>query len=267
MTYLTTTAPGEWDPSQFKLQPDGTFRISVRGMAAMAGIDDNGLGRSLKSAADENPLPCARSLVAQGFDPADVASWSATGGIPEDAAPFILEHYGITATSPSAQARAVLLAFSRVGINAYLKDKLGVSQVRDTRPVLSSEQQALEWFMGWSQRFGIKLDDRDMLQLKNHAMSLALPPSGQGQSVYNDIPISRAVLEQFGVQLPLKQLSRIGRRVISVFRSEFREDPPRHDQYVDGGNRSVAHYDRAWLVDTLRRLHDEDPGLFCRSKQ
>ena len=109
----------DFDASQFKLQSDGTFRISVRGMAAMAGIDDNGLGRSLKSAADENPLPCSRSLLAQGFCPADVTSWSATGGIPEDAAPFILEHYAFTAKAPSKQARAVLLAFSRVGINAY----------------------------------------------------------------------------------------------------------------------------------------------------
>lgn len=29
-----TSAPS-FDPSQFKLQPDGTFRISIRGMAAM----------------------------------------------------------------------------------------------------------------------------------------------------------------------------------------------------------------------------------------
>ena len=124
-----------WDPSQFKLQLDGTFRISIRGMAAMAGVDDGGLARSLKTAADENPLPCARSLVAQGFYPADVSTWGETGGIPEDAAPFILEHYGITATSPSALARQVLLSFSRVGINAYLKERLGVSQVRDTQPL------------------------------------------------------------------------------------------------------------------------------------
>lgn len=266
MASLQQTAPGEWDPSQFKLQADGTFRISIRGMAAMAGISDGGLSQSLKSAAHENPLPCARSLVAQGFDPAHVSTWGETGGIPEAAAPFILEHYGIAAVSPSAQARAVLLAFSRVGINAYLKERLGVSQVRDTRPALSSEQQALEWFMGWSQRFGVKLDDRDMLQLKNHAMSLALPPAGQGQSVYNDIPISRAVYEQFRVQLPIRQLAKIGRLIAAMFRNEFRQDPPCHDQYVDGANRSVAHYDRAWLVDALRRLHDENPSLFCRSK-
>lgn len=128
--------PGDWDPTQFKLQRDGTFRISIRGMAAMAGVDQSSLGRSLKSAKAENPLPCARSLVAQGFSPEAVSTWGETGGIPEAAAPFILEHYGITAASPSAQARAVLLAFSRVGINAYLKERLGVSQVRDTRPAL-----------------------------------------------------------------------------------------------------------------------------------
>ena len=51
----------EWDPSQFKLQPDGTFRISIRGMAAMAGIDFSSLARSLRSAVAENALPCARS--------------------------------------------------------------------------------------------------------------------------------------------------------------------------------------------------------------
>ena len=131
---LTPSTAGNFDASQFKLQADGTFRISMRGMAAMAGVDKGGLSRSLSSAVDENALPCARSLLAQGFSPVDVSTWGETGGIPEDAAPFILEYYGITAASPSAQARAVLLAFSRVGINAYLKERLGVPRTWDTRP-------------------------------------------------------------------------------------------------------------------------------------
>ena len=62
----------DFDPSQFKLQSDGTFRISIRGMAAMAGVDFSGLARTLRSAVDENPLPCARSLLAQGFYPVAV---------------------------------------------------------------------------------------------------------------------------------------------------------------------------------------------------
>ncbi len=115
--------PSVWDPTQFKIQPDGSFRISIRGMAAMAGVDFGGLARSLKSSVDENVLPCAKSLVAQGFYPVDVSSWGETGGIPENAAPFILEHYGISATTPSTLARTVLLSFSRVGINAYSKER------------------------------------------------------------------------------------------------------------------------------------------------
>lgn len=258
-----------FDASQFKLQPDGTFRISIRGMAAIAGIDDTGLGRSLKSAADENPLPCARHLVAQGFYPADVSAWAETGGIPEEAAPFILNHYGMLAASPSEQARLALLAFSRVGINAYLKDKLGLlesSQVRDTQPKLSESQQSLDWLMSWSQRWGVALDERDLLQIKNHAMSLALPPAGGAQQVYNDIPLSRAIYDLFRVVLETRQLSKIGKRIAAIFRSQFGKDPSRHDQYVEGANRSVAHYDRDWLVPQLERLYREEPSLFERKK-
>ena len=54
--------------------------------------------------------------------------WGETGGIPEEAAPSILEHYGIHAATPSSTARKVLLAFTQVGINAYLKEKLGLAQ-------------------------------------------------------------------------------------------------------------------------------------------
>ena len=94
----------------------------------MAGIAESGLRASLKSSAHENALPCARSLAVQGFCPAHVSTWGETGGIPDDAAPFILEHYGIHAASPSSTARKMLLAFTRVGINAYLKEKLGLAQ-------------------------------------------------------------------------------------------------------------------------------------------
>ncbi|MCP9914847.1 hypothetical protein KBZ07_15855, partial [Cyanobium sp. BA20m-14] len=73
----------EFDRSQFKIQPDGTFRLSIRAMADMAGVDQSGLTRSLNSAEDENALPCAKLLVAQGFRPEDVNRWGETGGIPE----------------------------------------------------------------------------------------------------------------------------------------------------------------------------------------
>lgn len=265
-----------FDPTQFTLQADGTFKITVIGMARMTGVDDGGLSRSLRSASDENPLPCARYLLAQGFCPSDVSTWGETGGIPEVAVPFILEHYssasshaGTEANGKARRARLVLLSFARVGVNAFLRDKLGIgsaSQVRDTQPVLTPEQQSLEWLLGLSQRWGIKLDDRDQLQIKNHAMSLALSPAGGAQSIYNDAPISRLIYDLFRVVLENRQLAAIGRRVAAIFRREFGEDPRQHDQYVDGACRSVAHYDREWLERVLRDMHDEDPSLFVRRK-
>lgn len=262
---MASLEPIQFDATQFKLQSDGTFRISIRGMASLAGVDHAGIVRSLKSAGDENPLPCARSLLAQGFNPGDVTGWGETGGIPEDAAPFILEHYGITATSPSQQARAVLLAFTRVGINAYLKDKLGVSRVRDTQPVLTQEQSNLEWVLGFSQRWGVQLDARDMLNIKQYALTLALPPAGGAQSIYNDAPVSRLVMELFGVVLPNKQLGKIGKHLAAIWRREKGVEPAAHDQYVEGANRSVNHYPRDWAEKVMKQLHDDQPELFCKS--
>ena len=267
MAFLTHDQinPPEWDSSQFTLQPDGTFRISIIGMARMAGIDDGSLGRSLKSAAAENPLPCARSLVAQGFDPSAVSTWGATGGIPEDATPFILEHYGITATNPSAKARAVLLAFSRVGINAFLKEKLGVAEDQNSVPALPEGVQKLEWLMGFCDRWDIELDERDRLHIKEHARTLALPPAGGTQSVFNDYPVSRLVQDLFGVVLNNKKYQAIGRALAKRWRLENDgADPKKHDQYVDGACRSVAHYPRDWAEPTLRRLQEADPEMFKR---
>ena len=93
----------QWDPSQFRLQADGTFKISIRGMASMTGIDQSGLVRSLKSAEDVSPLLCPISPLAQGFYPADVMNWGETGGIPEDAAPYILRDHSTYSAAVSNQ--------------------------------------------------------------------------------------------------------------------------------------------------------------------
>ena len=200
----------EFDASQFKLQSDGTFRIAIRGMAVMAGVDHAGIVRSLKSAGDEIPLPCARSLLAQGFCPGDVSTWGETGGIPEDAAPFILEHYAFTAKAPSKQARAVLLAFSRVGINAYLKDRLGMLKRESTpavTPQLADINAALQIIkFGWDmlEEKGM-CDDRDRLELKRDSRMLlqaAAFTSGQ-------LPGTRA-----GVLAPAEELPRFDGKVV-----------------------------------------------------
>ena len=249
-----------FDSSQFKLQPDGTFRITIRGAASLAGIDDGGLARSLKSAADENPLPCARALLAQGFCPADVSTWGETGGIPEEALPFILSHYGIEAVSPSKQARLALLAFSRVGINAYLKEKLGIKLQGS-----NEERDDWSWRLDLCRQVGIEFDERDKLQIKEAIVGQKLLAAGSAAMVYADIPVSRAVQEVFdGLVLPLPKLSRIGVYLKRWYRQERGSDPIKHDQYVDGANRSVNTYPRDWIMGTLPRLAKAHPHLFAK---
>lgn len=254
-----------FDPSQFKLQEDGTFRISIRGMAAMAGIDFGGLARSLKSAVDENPLPCARSLLAQGIYPVDVATWAETGGIPEDAAPFILEHYGINAASPSAQARAALLAFSRVGINAYLKERLGLlqhsraeSSPRDQQALAQGALNLIRDGMDLMERLG-GLDDRDRGCFRDMirtvtargAGGLMLPPGPEMLS------LSSGLLE---LGVPAHKASdvaaRLGRTVKQLYTEEHGRAPQTHRQTVHGKEVPVCDYEANWLRSKYEQLRD-----------
>lgn len=239
-----------WDPSQFKLQADGTFRISIRGMAAMAGIAVSGLSASLSSAVHENPLPCARSLLQQGFDPVHVSTWGETGGIPENAAPFILEHYGITASSPSAQARAVLLAFSRVGINAYLKEQLGVSQVRETQPALPDVLTTVERSLILLERLG-GIDDRSQLLLKDIILNHAARTAGTERLLPATKMLSlQEALQELGSASPTeatKLANQHGKVVKQVYCEENGRPPKTHKQLVHGRSCNVCDYEFEWL--------------------
>jgi hypothetical protein len=239
-----------WDASQFKLQPDGTFRISLRGMADLAGVAASGLSQSLSSAVHENPRPCARSLLAQGFDPVHVANWGDTGGIPENAAPFILEHYGITAISPSAQARAVLLAFSRVGINAYLKERLGVSQVRDTQPLLPDVLTTVERSLVLLEKLG-GIDDRAQLMLKDIVLNHAARSAGGELALPGVKMLSlQEAFQELGGASPkeaTKLANQHGREVKRVYREENGRPPKTHKQLVNGRSCDVCDYEFEWL--------------------
>jgi len=260
MALLIQAQTGDWDPAQFKLQPDGTFRISIRGMAAMAGIDFSSLARSLRSAVAENVLPCARSLVAQGFEPVAVSTWGETGGIPEDAAPFILEHYGITATSPSAQARAVLLAFSRVGVNAYLKERLGVPLTRGAQAVLPDVLTTVERGCNLLERLG-GLDDRAQFVLRDIVLN-HVARTAQGSIVPGELPAPRLLalqeaLLEFTDASPTeatKIACKRGRLVKQVYTSENGRPPLTHKQLVGGRSCDVCDYEESWLREHVADL-------------
>lgn len=151
-----------------------------------------------------------------------------------------------------------------VWMDGWFLDATTTPSVAETKPALPAGAEKLEWLMGFCDRWGIELDSRDMLHIKETARTLALPPAGQGQSIYNDYPISRLVNDKFGVVLANAQYSAIGRRLAKFWRNEKGEDPKQHDQYVDGANRAVAHYPKDWAEEKLVALYLESPDMFKR---
>ena len=136
---------------------------------------------------------------------------------------------------------------------------------RNSVPALPSEMQKLEWMMDFCTRWDIELDERDRLHIKEHVRSLALPPAGGTQSVFNDYPVSRLVQDLFGVVLNNKKYQAIGRALAKLWRLENNgADPKKHDQYVDGACRSVAHYPKDWAEPALKMLQESDPEMFKR---
>ena len=118
--------------------------------------------------------------------------------------------------------------------------------------------------MGFCDRWSIQLDQRDMLHIKEHAQSLALPPAGQGQAIFNDYPVSRLVQDLFQVILTNKQYAAIGKALAKLWRREKGIEPSKHDQYVDGACRAVAHYPREWAEKKLKDIQLENPEMFTR---
>lgn len=263
----------DFDPSQFKLQSDGTFRISIRGMAAMAGVDFSGLARTLRSAVDENPLPCARSLLSQGFCPVDLSSWGETGGIPEAAAPFILEHYGINAASPSARARAVLLAFTRVGINAYLKERLGISSqtpltVSEPRLPVVNVLGTVEKSIDLLERLG-GLDDRAEHLLRDIVLNHAARSAG-GELLLPGarmLSLQEAFQELAGATPAeaTKLANQNGRAFKRLYREENGRDPKTHKQLVKGRTCDVCDYEWDWISGHTEDLADALETLRTKS--
>lgn len=247
-----------FDASQFKLQDDGTFRISIRGMAAMAGVDDGSFARSLKSAAAEKPLPCARTLLAQGFCPAAVSTWGETGGIPEEAAPFILEHYAFSASSSSAQARAVLLAFSRVGINAYLKDKLGVAaQAEAPAPALPDPVEhagriltLVDTSLNLLDRLG-GADERERMVYRDLINNTVVRSTGNAllPPERKTMTLAEAFIECGAPpHKATKFASKRGRAFKELYRRDHDgQEPMTHKQLVNNRECFVADYEVSWV--------------------
>ena len=155
----------------------------------------------------------------------------------------------------------MLLSFSRVGINAYLKDRLGISASTSepaTTRVTGTELIALaERSMALMERLG-GLDDRDELLFRDIVRTNLLTASAGSMPALPQDPeltLSDAWLRLYGSPLPRSEYSRVGSRLSRLYREEHNnEAPPKREQFVDGAPRRVNSYRTSWLLSALQRI-------------
>ncbi|MBD2439828.1 hypothetical protein [Nostoc sp. FACHB-110] len=104
---------------------NGQGKASIRATARLADINDAGLLRSLKTAADISHSKLVEKLIRKGFEGADILRWSQSG-IPDVAVAAILHYYGYEAGKRcSQQARLACEAFESIGVRAWMQDIMG----------------------------------------------------------------------------------------------------------------------------------------------
>ena len=107
------------------------------------------------------------------------------------------------------------------------------------------------------------LDQRDELLFKDIVRSNVLTASSGlllGAPTDEELTLGDAWLEVFQQALPRSQFCAAGKLVARAYREEFKEEPPRRQQFVDGAPRQVKSYRRSWLIDTLKRCRAQLAG-------
>jgi hypothetical protein len=128
------------------------------------------------------------------------------------------------------------------------------------RPSLTQAQFNIEWLLSLADK--LPFDERDMLTIKNYATTLALPPTGGEQTIYNEIALSSYLHEKFQIVLRNEKLSRIGRWMAARYREVFGKEPTKHAQQVEGAVRPVNGYPRSFLEEHIEECRKAIPDAF-----
>ena len=121
---------------EIQIDANGQGKASVRAAARLANVNDAGLLRSLKTAADISRSKLVERLIYKGFEGAEILSWSESG-IPDVAVATILHYYGYEAGKRcTTQARLACEAFESIGVRAWMQDIMGW-----TKPATQLQEQ------------------------------------------------------------------------------------------------------------------------------
>jgi hypothetical protein len=129
----------EWS-SEFKRAPDGSYTISVRGLARLCGVVISTLSEQFQGDR-ENPSKLLKSLAAQGICPDRLAEQASAGAIPDTVATLVMQYYAFESKAANDTAKAVVSAFQVVGFRKYIAECFG--EASDTARASNGYSQAL----------------------------------------------------------------------------------------------------------------------------
>jgi hypothetical protein len=120
----------------------------------------------------------------------------------------------------------------------------------------------VERSIGLFERLG-GLNQRDQLLFKDIVRSNVLTASSgllPGAPADDELTLSDAWLEVFQEVLPRAMYRSAGMLVAEAYRTDFGQEPPLRQQFVDGAPRQVKSYRRSWLIETLKRFRAQLAG-------
>jgi hypothetical protein len=134
MPQIEVTQIIEQIKQEIEVDASGKGKASIRATARLANVNDAGLLRSLKTAADKNGSKLVEKLISKGFEGAEILLWTELG-IPDLAVATILHYYAYEAGKRcTAQAKLACEAFESIGVRAWMRDITGW-----TKPVSEAE--------------------------------------------------------------------------------------------------------------------------------
>jgi hypothetical protein len=215
---------------EITVDSNGQGRASIRATARLANVNDAGLLRSLKSAADISRSKLVEKLIRKGFEGAEILSWSQSG-IPDVAVAAILHYYGYEAGKRcTEQARLACEAFESIGVRAWMQDITGW-----TKPATSNEtaMTQVQLLAAIAQNLA-EQEQRLLEQQQQHTQVLARlkaveieqdrfnTPCGHKYSI-----VGFATLQ--GLEISVKEASAKGRKASALCRKQNIEIERIHD--------------------------------------
>lgn len=145
--------------NEITIDSNGIGRVTIRGVARLAGIVESSIRRAFEGAA-QNPSKLAEMLICQGFECGTIDQWSEKG-IPDIAVGIILEYYAFEAGRYcTLQAANVFRAFSRIGIRMWIQ-KLKGQESEENKIAVYNEDVINEIFKL------LKSNQQDIKELKD----------------------------------------------------------------------------------------------------